>query len=267
MNHVLYATKYKSVLKAVLLKELSKDVEIFPQEEYSKNLFKKEVYFDVDNFSLEKIYLNYKKRRKKNEWVLNSKNSFKGYLLENMVKGAFLNSNKNKFSIIERGLLEALKEGPDYILEKASPAGKQLHSLYKEVMREVHKSSGFIRFQPFENEKNKLLVGYYEPEHQTARILLKHFSKRFKEFKIILRTPQTVYFWIDGKIKELPAENFDFNLPPDQFGKLWETYYNTTYLPQRKNERYAMQMMPKKYWSWVKEGIKIRYSHYLIKKR
>lgn len=265
MTYLLYSQSYQSILKAVLFSKTFPDCVPYPKENYQSSLFSSEPYFDIDAIDFEKIYSTYVKKNGKILWLSNKKHTIpasryehhRADLLRRKISAAFRNSKEDKFSIIEESLIQAFDKGIDYVLHRTSQASMKLHKLYMQVIMEAHKCRGFIRLSPFENRHHKVLVGYYEPTHNTADMVARHLADRFSGYKIMVRTPEVIYFHDQKELRQIPADQFSFADPVDNFADLWETYHNSAYIPERYNRKYAMSMIPKKYWSWVKEGIKI----------
>lgn len=166
---------------------------------------------------------------------------------------ALLHRDPSKYRIIDRVIEQAKVKGLTYVLCKISNEARQFRSLARQVGGEYHRATAFMRLKPI--DQHRVLYGEFEIKHQSAEMIIQHFTKRFPQYNIMLVFGEEAYI---ARNKEIYKEKIDrekVNLPQqkDEFEKYWLTFYKTQFIPQRKNLRYLKRMIPKKYWRWVTE--------------
>jgi hypothetical protein len=71
---------------------------------------------------------------------------------------------------------------------------------------------------------------------------------------VLVLDTQALCFY-QGKIFSLDARPFrEFLAKKDDYSTLWEQYYKSQYIEDRKNIRLAQKVIPQKYWDWLQEG-------------
>ncbi|MBT7903747.1 DUF4130 domain-containing protein [Candidatus Woesearchaeota archaeon] len=154
----------------------------------------------------------------------------------------------------------------------ATPEARQLYKLHRQVGRETHLKTGFMRF---ESSPNGILFGKTRLEHNTLDLILNHFTQRFPIFHIAIqlngktfvqgpKIKKTFNFELGATIKHLelmlPVNpilselNFEEN-------NIWEKFYDSQYIGQRRNLRLQRQMMPFKYRDSIFETAKSKRSN------
>jgi len=166
---------------------------------------------------------------------------------------ALLHQSPQKYLAIDKAIEQAKTHGVSYVLCKISPEAKKFIEFARQVSFERYRATAFVRLRPI--DQYGVLFGEFEIKHQTAELIMLHFTKRFPQYKIMLIFGNEVYI---GKGKEIFKEKIDrenIKLPEkkDKFEKYWLTFYKTQYIPERKNLRYLKRMIPVKYWKWVTE--------------
>lgn len=125
------------------------------------------------------------------------------------------------------------------------------------VSHEIHKLKGFLRFQELEN---RVLYAQMTPENNILFDLSLHFQKRLQsEYWIIHDVKRGLLSCYDkNHFLIVFEENFQFNTKnaskeEENFKMLWQIFYKTIGIKERKNERCRMNFMPKKYWKYITE--------------
>jgi len=158
-----------------------------------------------------------------------------------------------KVSVIEKTILQSMNKGVSYVLEKMSMEAVQFARLASEVAREIHQAKAFIRLVPLETPK--ILFGEWELNHETIYFIMKHFLRRFPEYTILLLTGTQAYAGQGSEIWEETIDRRQLNLPAkkDEFLDEWLTFYQSQYIPQRKNIKLFKKHVPQKYWKFMEE--------------
>jgi hypothetical protein len=160
---------------------------------------------------------------------------------------------------------DLLQSKPHEITTGCTAFGKQIKIRANAVLREIHHLSAYIRLKPF---PEMLLVGKCQPEHKTGDFVAKSLARRFRQFVILIITPNSKYIATKRRdipsfpdIKELDEEslieqirnfiekNITERIPEEFLLKdgdyLWEQYYETQFLEQRLNTRLFHKFIPK----------------------
>ena len=161
---------------------------------------------------------------------------------------------------MENNLLEAvqliLKHPTDNVLTNfAHPAILSIRKAAKSVGREVHRMKEFVRFE----KVGDLYFAKIVPEYDVLALVVPHFKSRFSNQQWVLYDPQRTY----GFAYDL-EEVFPFTPADKQFGKLstslpdgyemlWKTYFQHINIAERKNSKYQLRNMPKRYWQYLPE--------------
>jgi probable DNA metabolism protein len=164
---------------------------------------------------------------------------------------------------------KVFKENPTIIRNKMSRLARQFYHRGREVMLEVHRLNAFIRFDVY---PEYLLVSEVRPEHDVIDLMFNYFRRRYPDFILALYdqrqgyvstrrpdicfpnlTQERNYWFFPRKVlgvselrerlrpqlqELLDAENFT--------GEVWERYYDSQYIKERKNIKLARKALPAK---------------------
>jgi len=124
----------------------------------------------------------------------------------------------------------------------------------KSVGREVHRVKEFVRFE----QVGTLYFAKIVPQYDVLPLVIPHFKARFSDQEWILFDPDRAYgFYYDLKevISFTPADkNFGKTAQlSDDYEQLWKTYFQHINISERKNTRYQLRNMPKRYWQYLPE--------------
>lgn len=146
-------------------------------------------------------------------------------------------------------LLEKVKDLPHHMIEtKGCEELLQLHKQQGEVQRYLHLMKSFLRFEL----THDLLWTKTELEHTIIDLLLKYFKERFPSYTIAIQDKTVTYIY-DKDIKEYDEELETLfpilDVTRKKFtAQLWESYYESQNISERRNIKLMKKMMPKKYW-------------------
>lgn len=105
---------------------------------------------------------------------------------------------------------------------------------------------GFLRFQELENH---VLFAKMEPENNIIYALCKHFSKRFaNENFIIYDIKRQIYgIYVAKKLYFIKGKEIDIFMTQEEknIEELWQTFFNTIGIEERKNLKCQRNFMPK----------------------
>jgi probable DNA metabolism protein len=157
--------------------------------------------------------------------------------------------------VARAALADIARFGFPYVLNKASDAGRSLASRARQVMVELHRLKGLIRFVPAQAGGEEISVGRAETPHQVGDLLALYFHERFGRYRIVLLVGRQAYVCAEaGEVLTDDAEPYREALARDDFERFWLAYYGSQGIPRRTNLRLRQQRLPKKYWSWVREA-------------
>ncbi len=130
-----------------------------------------------------------------------------------------------------------------------------LNNLEKELFRNVHKLTGFIRFEELED---KTLYAKVESKFNVVYFLGKHFLKRFNNQNFIIhdlnRKLAFVKMQNDYSIKEVAFfDEPNYSSNEQKFQKLWKSFFSGVTINERTNFKLQTQMVPLLYRTYMSE--------------
>ena len=243
MIHLLYDSSFEGFLTAVFItfERRYSQVIITPECRHTPTLWDEE----------ERVYTDPTKAQR----VLKKIKTIWGTEGVTIVLHAFLSEETR----IENHLLEAIRLMIQYpeanILENyGHEAIAHIRKAAKGVGREVHRVKEFVRFE----QVGMLYFAKIVPQYDVLPLVILHFKARFSDQEWVLFDPERAYgFYYDLKevISFTPTDkNFGkTNQPSDDYEQLWKTYFQHINITERKNTRYQLRSMPKRYWQYLPE--------------
>ena len=243
MIHLLYDSSFEGFLTAAFMtfERRYSQVIITPESRHTPTLWDEE----------ERVYTDPTKAQR----VLKRIKTIWGTEGVTIVLQAFLSEE----IAIENHLLEAIRLMIQYpeanILENyGHKAIAHIRKAAKSVGREVHRVKEFVRFE----QLGTLYFAKIVPQYDVLPLVIPHFKARFSDQEWILFDPDRAYgFYYDLKevISFTPADkNFGkTSQSSDDYEQLWKTYFQHINISERKNTRYQLRNMPKRYWQYLPE--------------
>ena len=243
MIHLLYDSSFEGFLTAVFItfERRYSQVIITPEYRHTPTLWDEE----------ERVYTDPTKAQR----VLKRIKTIWGTEGVTIVLQAFLSEE----IAIENHLLEAIRLMIQYpeanILENyGHKAIAHIRKAAKSVGREVHRVKEFVRFE----QVGTLYFATIVPQYDVLPLVILHFKARFSDQEWILFDPDRAYgFYYDLKevISFTPTDkNFGKTAQlSDDYEQLWKTYFQHINISERKNTRYQLRNMPKRYWQYLPE--------------
>ncbi len=160
-----------------------------------------------------------------------------------------------------RNLAETVLNQDSGLVEaKATKESRRLYNMANQVKCDAHRLNGFTRLDV---SKHGILHAEVKAEHEVEDMVVKHFVRRFPNFLIVIASEKGCFIGhkdmkdiivvkrplkqvikdmedilpINHTLKEF--EEFDANL--------WETFYDSQYLTERKNLGLFLKHIPKKF--------------------
>lgn len=190
------------------------------------------------------IIQRYESLRAKERW---------GVELENfqVLKLIFFNLRHGvaDWPLLVQGVAELLGRGPHHLLCASGDAARKLMTRRNQVLREIHRLTGFTRLTP---APDGTMVGKAPAKHHTGDLLALGLARRNPASPLALLTPTGSWYAWKGRV--LPLEDRGIELADDGFGQVWMTYYRSQFIRERNNPRHAARAIPQEYWQWLDEG-------------
>lgn len=133
----------------------------------------------------------------------------------------------------------------------------------KQVFRESHQMEAFVRFQKTADD---LFCAGIEPDFNVIPLIQNHFTQRYADQRWLiydLKRHYGIYYDLEEvqpvQFERLPLER-NGNLPAlirDEhelaYQDLWQTYFNSVNIPERKNLKLHLRHIPLRYWKFLSE--------------
>ncbi|WP_299066066.1 TIGR03915 family putative DNA repair protein [uncultured Polaribacter sp.] len=133
----------------------------------------------------------------------------------------------------------------------------------KNVSREKHRMEAFVRFKL---TKDAIYFANIEPDFNVLPLISKHFKSRYADQKWVIydikRNYGLYYDLEEVTIMQMEfPKNFDFSKTDKnffseeefEFQTLWQNYFKSTNITERKNMKLHIQHVPKRYWKYLSE--------------
>ena len=126
----------------------------------------------------------------------------------------------------------------------------KVHQMRKKALFECHRLKGLVRFVEL---KNHIYYASIHPDHCIIEPLGHHFMKRLSNQTFILHDKNRNLFFLYAQNQYEIRKEDAISLPSiseaeKQYQKLWQLFFKTIAISERKNRRCQMNFMPKKYW-------------------
>lgn len=135
------------------------------------------------------------------------------------------------------------------------PSVFAIEKLEKELFRNVHKMTGFLRFEELEDGA---LYARVESKFDLVYYLGRHFSKRFSDQLFFIHDIRRRHVFIHSKRFKGVREVVDFEEPTrsldeQKFKRLWKTFFTSVSIESRKNEALQQDHTPLLYRVYMTE--------------
>ena len=140
----------------------------------------------------------------------------------------------------------------------------ELYQTARKVSLEAHRFTGFVRFQ---ETSDGLLFAAIEPDHDILSLIAPHFSRRFgsQQWVIYDSRRDKGIFYNKSEMHEITLDDKKFDVmtgeivqnakgdDQDLYRSLWKAYYKAINIPERKNTRLMLRLLPRRYWKYLPE--------------
>lgn len=149
---------------------------------------------------------------------------------------------------------DRLQSQAHLLKDRADRQVHRLNVLAKEVARDKHKMTAFVRFRKVEQAGPEHYVAWFEPSQHSLDYTAPFFVRRFTGMRWSIVTPERSAHW-DGKTLRFGPGASKSDVPQsDDLEAYWRTYYAHIFNPARVKLKAMQAEMPKKYWKNLPEA-------------
>ena len=178
-------------------------------------------------------------------------------------------NTEKRFPLIRRHarfreeILESLKRQSEREIQTISTKeARKAYEWNRQVASCYHLSRSFSRLR---TNKHGIVYCEIEPEHFVEDLVAKWFYTRFPKFAVIVSSKRGCFICEKGKLtrsdlklkeligikeKSLPINPILAEMEDFQTEEFWESYYSSQLIEERRNKKYFLRNMPKKYHKW-----------------
>jgi probable DNA metabolism protein len=140
----------------------------------------------------------------------------------------------------------------------------EINQIRQRVWREKHRMEAFVRFRKTADGTYFSLI---DPDFNVLPLITRHFEDRYADQPWViydsrrrygiyydLETTHEITFagsMISGRSNRLPAEILDSQ--EKQYEELWQVFFDSVNIPERKNIKLHLRHLPKRYWKYLNE--------------
>ena len=168
----------------------------------------------------------------------------------------FRSGEKKRFKVLLDYLNVAISnKNIDVSKAFALPEIQAFTDLKNRIYTETHRFKGFLRFM--ETERG-FYYACYEPDNDITELLVPHFTARFQSPFIIHDIKRNILALCDGKRYKIlnggdNGVTVFMSESEENFLDLWQQYYKSINIEERKNLRQMRNYMPERYWKNLSE--------------
>ena len=168
----------------------------------------------------------------------------------------FRSGGKSRFKVLLDYLNVAISnKNIDISKAFALPEIQAFTDLKNRIYTETHRFKGFLRFM--ETEKG-FYYACYEPDNDITELLVPHFTARLQSPFIIHDIKRNILALCDGKRYKIlnggdNGVTVFMSESEEIFLDLWQQYYKSINIEERKNLRQMRNYMPERYWKNLSE--------------
>ena len=168
----------------------------------------------------------------------------------------FRSGEKKRFKVLFDYLNVAISnKNIDVSKAFALPEIQAFTDLKNRIYTETHRFKGFLRFM--ETEKG-FYYACYEPDNDITELLVPHFTARLQSQFIIHDIKRNILALCDGKRYKIlnggdNGVTVFMSESEEIFLDLWQQYYKSINIEERKNLRQMRNYMPERYWKNLSE--------------
>lgn len=176
-----------------------------------------------------------------------------------LLERAALHADPGRFALLYR-LLSRLVSEPALRHDPLDAERLQVEAMAREVRREMHKMTAFVRFRPLAAASGAVQehVAWFEPAHHVVEATAPFFARRFAQMRWAILTPERCVRWDGETLSFAPGAGRESAPPADSAEALWLTYYASIFNPARIKLAMMQKEMPRRYWKNLPEAVLIQ---------
>ena len=169
-----------------------------------------------------------------------------------LARDAICHSDPERFALLY-AFLGRLRANPLLIEDRSDPFLHRLHTMARQVRRDIHKMRAFLRFREIGEPAARRFVAWFEPDHHIVRANAGFFVDRFASMRWSILTPELSLHWDGQSLQEAPGAVCADAPSGDPLEETWRTYYASIFNPARMKVGAMLREMPRKYWKNMPE--------------
>ena len=223
-------------------------------EVYYKKLKPTKIYKTLPNEILFEEILEINSSKESGIKVLNAiKTKFPKEILEKILNIFMCDSKEFEMALLEYIVIGFKDSKQLYNINNSCVF--YLNNLEKELFRNIHKLTGFIRFEELEDAT---LYAKVESKFNVVYFLGKHFLKRFNNQNFIIhdlnRKLAFVKIQNDFSVQEVAFfDEPNYSSNEQKFQKLWKSFFNAVTIKERLKPKLQKQLVPLLYRTYMSE--------------
>ncbi len=168
----------------------------------------------------------------------------------------------DRWSLLYKIAWRILYEEERHLLKiETDPEVRRINLLAKEVRRDRHKMTAFVRFRKVgecSDTSREQFVAWFEPDHHIVELTAPFFAKRFAGMDWSILTPEKCVHWNGDQLQFSDGVQKSIAPSSDELDDYWRTYYASIFNPARLKLKAMQSEMPVKYWKNLPEAPLIR---------
>lgn len=162
----------------------------------------------------------------------------------------FLSNEKQKEILLLQYLYQGFEIGPQWNHMLGVDCVRKVNEIRKKVFGECHRLKGLVRFEQI---GPNLYYSSIHPDHRIIEPLGQHFIQRLSIQNFILHDQnRKLAFLYNTKeyqiIENITLKELTRTKEEKEYQKLWQAFFKTIAIPERKNPRLQLGYMPRRYW-------------------
>ncbi|QQK08996.1 TIGR03915 family putative DNA repair protein [Miniphocaeibacter halophilus] len=217
-------------------------------------------YKDLENIQENNIQMNIFSKYKYIESEEEKSNIIIDYLssnfnkdLINSIYNVFLSNSMEKEMTILNTIILARKYG-NRVLNVPNNNIFRFNRIERNVLFEKHRFEGLLRFSEIQNG---FLYAPFEPENNILPLLIGHFVNRLQNQQFLIHDVKRNYVAIYEKNNldffDVEKLNIEYSEDEIKYQNLWNIFFKSISIKERKNLKQQVSFMPKKYWKYLIE--------------
>lgn len=171
----------------------------------------------------------------------------------NSIYNVFLSNNIEKEMTVLNTIILARKYG-NRVLNVPNNNIFRFNKIERSLLFEKHRFEGLLRFSEIQNG---FLYAPFEPENNILPLIINHFVNRLQNQHFLIHDIKRNYVAIyeESSLDFFNVEelNIEYSKNEIKYQNLWNIFFKSISIKERKNLKQQVSFMPKKYWKYLIE--------------